>query len=122
MPTEKIFEIRRFYDKNFTDFCAGFGPKIKLLFDLLSGTAYEAATEMKTIDDNTIEFSGPADSLLRTYDKIMNCPKMIVECSMKREDLIPKYEEDAMLRFIKEKGTCMTMDESKYKIQFKRIS
>lgn len=122
LPTEKIFEIRRFYDKNFTDFCAGFGPKIKLLFDLLSGTAYEAATEMKTIDDNTIEFSGPADSLLRTYDKIMNCPKMVVECSMKREDLIPKYEEDAMLRFIKEKGTCMTMDESKYKIQFKRIS
>lgn len=121
LPTEKIFEIRRFYDKNFTDFCSGFGPKIKLLFDLLSGTAYEAATDMKTIDDNTIEFKGSADSILRTYDKIMNCPNIKVECSVEREDLVPKYIEDAMLRFIKEKGTNMVKDESKYVVQFKKI-
>ena len=32
VPTSKIFEIRKFYDTNYTDYCSSFGPKIKLLF------------------------------------------------------------------------------------------
>ena len=50
VPTSKIFEIRKFYDTHFTDYCASFGPKIRLLFDLLAGAAYEAACPLITIE------------------------------------------------------------------------
>lgn len=121
LPTEKIFEIRKFYDVNFTEFCAGFGPKVRLLFDLLSGTAYESATDMRQVEDNVIEFKGNADSILRLYDKIMGCRRMKVECNMKREDIIPNYINNPMHRFILENGTSLVKDTSKYKVMFRKV-
>lgn len=122
VPTKRIFEIRKFYDKYYTDFCASFGPKIKLLFDLLAGDAYEAAMNMKTIDDNTIEFTGSAYSMIRMYNKIMNCKELNVECSVKPEDLVPNWVVDPILRFIMEKGTCLRKDTSSYTVQFRKLN
>lgn len=41
VPISKVFEIRKFYDENYTKYCASFGPRIMLLFDLLLGVSYE---------------------------------------------------------------------------------
>ena len=117
----KIFEIRKFYDTYYTEFCASFGPKIRLLFDLLAGDAYERAMEMKMIDDNTIEFTGNAYSMVKMYDKIMNCPTLKVQCDTKREDLIPKWVTDPIDRFIKEKGTNIIKDLSSYTVRFTKV-
>jgi hypothetical protein len=111
----------KFYDTYYTSYCAGYGPKIKLLFDLLAGDAYERAMPMKMIDDNTIEFSGNAYSMIKMYDKIMNCPDLKVECNVKREDLVPKWVTHPIDRFIKEKGTNIVKDLSSYTVQFRRI-
>lgn len=122
VPISKVFEIRKFYDENYTKYCASFGPRIMLLFDLLLGVSYEKACPMKTIDDDTIEYEGNAYSLLGIYDKIMNCPDLKVKCSMERSELIPKFVEDPIDRFIQEKGTCIVKDLSKYTIQFRKVS
>jgi hypothetical protein len=122
VPTSKIFEIRKFYDTYYTDYCASFGPKIKLLFDLLAGAAYEAACPLKTIDENTIEFTGSAYALTRLYDKIMNCKDLVVECDTKREDLIPNFVDNPMLNFILEKGVNMWKDLSQYTIRFRKLN
>lgn len=119
IPVEKVFEIRRFYDKNYTDFCATIGPKIRLLFDLLVGYSYEEANELKTIDENTIEFKGSAKSILKLYDKIMNCP-LDVECDTSREDIVgaQKLVSSPYRRFIIEGGCNMSKDLSKIKVRF----
>jgi len=122
VPVSKVFEIRKFYDENYTKYCASFGPRIMLLFDLLLGVSYEKACPMKTIDDNTVEYKGSAYSLLGIYDKIMNCPDLNVECSMRREDIIPEFIKDPIDRFICEKGTCIVKDLSKYTIQFHKLN
>lgn len=121
VPTSKIFEIRKFYDENYTEYCKGIGSHIRLTFDLLAGESYERALQLNTIDENTVEFTGSAYNILGLYDKIMNCPDMKVECSMKREDIIPNYITDPIDRFIREKGTSVIKDVSKYKVQFKKV-
>ena len=121
LPISMVFDIRKFYDTYYTEYCESFGPKIKLLFDLLSGVSYEKACPMKQIDQDTIEFRGNAYSLIDIYDRIMNCKDFIVECNINREELIPKFIEDPIDRFIKENGTCIVKDISKYTIQFHRI-
>lgn len=121
VPTSKIFDIRGFYDKNYTGYCKNIGPKISLIFDLLAGESYERALQLETVDENTIEFTGTAYNILGLYDKIMNCPDMRVECNMKREEIIPSYITDPIDRFIREKGTSVIKDISKYTVQFKRV-
>lgn len=123
IPVSKIFEIRKFYDKNYTEYCAGIGPKIVLLFDLLAGYSYETAKELKTIDQNTIQFSGDAYSLLKIYDKIMACPDLRVECSMTRDEIIGSMQliQHPIDRFIRENGCNMTKDISNIKVEFKKI-
>ena len=121
VPTSKIFEIRKFYDTYYTDYCAGYGPKIRLLFDLLAGDAYECDMPMKMIDENTIEFEGSAYAMTRMYDKIMSCKDLKVECDTKREDLVPNWITHPILRFIREKGTQVRRDESKYVVRFRKI-
>lgn len=87
----------------------------------MAGDAYERAMPMKMIDDNTIEFSGNAYSMIKMYDKIMNCKDLKVECNMKREDLVPNWVTNPIDRFIKEKGTNIVKDLSSYTVQFRRI-
>lgn len=121
VPVSKIFDIKEFYDINYTGYCRSFGPRIVLLFDLLSGVSYERAVTLKQIDNDTIEYTGTSYSLIGLYDKIMNCPDLNVECSMNREDLVPNFITNPIDRFIREKGTCMIKDISKYTIRFHRI-
>ena len=123
IPISKIFEIRKFYDKNYTEYCAGIGPKIVLLFDLLAGYSYETAKELKTIDQNTIQFSGDAYSLLKIYDKIMACPDLKVECSMTRDEIIGSMQliQHPIDRFIRENGCNMTKDISNIKLEFRKL-
>lgn len=122
VPVDHLFEISKFYDKYFTEYCASYGPKIVLLFDLLAGTGYESAMPMKVIDDKTIEFSGSAYQILSLYDRLINSPDIKVEASMKREDIVNNWITDPVQRFIMEKGTCVWKDVSNYTIQFKKLS
>lgn len=116
-----LFSIRKFYDINYTGFCETVGPKIKLLFDLLVGPSYESAAPMTTIDDNTIEFTGNAYGLGKLYDKIMRCPDIRVECDTPRESLVPNFINHPIDRFIREGGTSIIKDTSKYTIRFKKL-
>ena len=122
VPVEKIFDMRKFYDKYYTEFCASFGPKIYLLFDLLSGCSYESAKEMKQIDDDTIEYSGDASSILLIYDKIMNCRELNPECDMTRDQIVQSIQlvDDPYYRFILEGGCNMTKDLSNITVRFHR--
>lgn len=118
-----IMNIRSYYDEFYTRYCKGITPHISLLFDLNCGISYERATELKQIDEDTIEFSGSAYQLLSLYDKLMNHKDLIqVECSVKREDLIPQFVTNPIERFILEKGTSMIKDLSKYTIQFHKVN
>lgn len=121
VPVERIFEIRKFYDKYYTDYCASFGPKIKLLFDLLCGDSYERAMEMKSIDDNTIQFTGSAYSIQKIYNKLMNCKSIKVECDTPYENIVPQWVTDPIDRFIQEKGTCIIKDNSRYTVSFTKV-
>ena len=122
VPVEKLFEISKFYDKYFTEYCASYGPKIVLLFDLLAGTGYESAMPMKVIDDNTIEFTGSAYQLTSLYERLMDCPDIQVQADKSKEELVPMWIEDPVQRFLIEKGTCVWKDVSSYTVQFKKIS
>lgn len=95
---------------------------LKVRSNLLSGVSYERACPMKQIDQDTIEFTGSAYSLIGIYNRIMECEDLgIVECSMKRDDLIPDFVVNPIDRFIRECGTCIVKDLSSYTIQFHRI-
>lgn len=123
IPVEKIFDMRAFYDKHYTEYCSKIGPGIFLLFDLLAGYSYETAKEMKQIDPDTIEFTGDAYSILKIYDKIMNCKKLNVVCDKTREWLEGEQImiEHPMDRFIREEGANMTKDISRVTVRFHRI-
>lgn len=121
LPADKIWEIRKFYDKNFTDFCYE-ECGIKLLFDLDVGASYQDSCEMKSISDDIVEFSGNAMSILRIMDKMNECPGLKYETDKPREEIVPNYITHPMLRFIDERGVSLVKDVSKYKIQFKKLS
>lgn len=136
-PVSKVFEIRKYYDTNFTDYCASIGPRIKLLFDLLEGNSYESACEVKQKQDNTLEFKGSAKTLLPIYDKIMRCPELVVnailvekdkdgnavsEQPLTRDMLKPNYINSPMERFIDQEGTCVVLDKSEYSIKFIKLN
>jgi hypothetical protein len=122
VPIDHLFEISKFYDKYFTEYCASYGPKIVLLFDLLAGTGYESAMPMKVIDDKTIEFTGSAYQILSLYDRLMDSPDIQVEASLSRDAIKNNWVEDPVQRFILEKGTCVWKDVSNYTIQFRKLS
>mgnify|MGYP002525638018 CR=1 FL=1 len=121
VPVDHLFEISKFYDKYFTEYCASYGPKIVLLFDLLVGTGYESAMPLKVVDDRTLEFTGSAYQILSLYDRLINSEDIKVEANMKREDIVNKWIEDPVQRFIMEKGTCVWKDVSSYTIQFRKL-
>jgi hypothetical protein len=76
--------------------------------------------EMKNIDENTIEFTGSAYSIIDIYDKIMNCKNLNVSCNLTRDQIIPNFVNHPIQRFIMEKGTCIIKDISKYTVRFTR--
>lgn len=124
IPVSKIYDIRKFYDTNFTDYCATVGPKIKLLFDLLVGYSYERASMLNQIDENTIEFTGSSYQVIGLYDKIMNCKTQKSECDKTREEILSaaQFVENPIKRFILESGASMVKDLSKITVRFKRVA
>lgn len=114
IPVEKLWEILGFCKHNFTDWCYE-KIGIKLVFDMLVGTTYQDACDMKQIDENTITLSGNAHSILKILDKLDEVPEKVrYHTDIPRDRIIPSYVNDAMERFIKEKGTSLVKDESYY--------
>lgn len=121
LPADKIWEIRKFYDENFTGFCYKM-TGINLLFDLEVGANYNDTCSMKTISDDVVEFTGTAESLLQIIDKLNECPGLKYETSIPISDIIPDYVQNSTKRFILDSGCCMRKDLSSYTVQFKKVS
>lgn len=119
-PAHKLWDIRKFYDTNFTDYCYDM-TGIKLLFDLEIGSTYQDSCSMKQLSDDIIEFSGNARSLQMIIERMNEDPLCNYEINLKIEDIIPEYITNPIDRFIREKGCSMVMDISKYSVQFKRL-
>ena len=119
-PVEKLFEIRPFFDKNFTDFCYD-KTGIKLLFDILVGVTYQDSAEMKQISDTEIELKGNGRTLQMIIEVIEASDKIKCEYSIPPSDIQPSYVEHPIDRFIREKGCSMVMDTSFYKLRIKKI-
>lgn len=118
-PVEKLWDIRSFYDENFTEFCYKM-TGIKLLFDILIGATYQDACEAKQIDKDTVELTGNARSIHMILDEL-NYKKVNYTCSINPESIVPEYVSNPVERFIKEEGCSFVMDTSDYTIQLKRI-
>ena len=118
-----MFDILAFYQKNYTEYCAQCGPKIRLLFDLLVGYGYESACPLKQIDENTIEFTGPATNILLIYNKIMGCKHIKVECDKTREEIedSKKMVLDPYYRTILEEGCSIEKDQSDITVRFHKL-
>lgn len=122
-PVSKVFELRKFYDVNYTEYIKNMkSQSMTLLYDLLEGNSYESASQVEHREENLIEYSGSARTLIPLYDKIMNCPDFKVEASMRREDLAPNLIHDPIERFIRDEGTSVVKDTSYYTIQFRRVA
>ena len=84
---------------------------------MLVGTTYQDACDMRQVDDKTITLSGNAHSILRILDKLDEVPEKVrYHTDIPRDQIIPSYVNDAMERFIKEKGTSLIKDESYYTV------
>ena len=121
IPVEKLFELRPFLDKNYTEYCLGLANHICLLFDLLQGDDYDKAIPVFQKASNVLEYKGSATALLPIYDKIMGCKSYSVRSSLSRDQLVPQMVKSPMARFIDQKGTCISLDKSEYTIQFEKI-
>lgn len=95
---------------------------IKLLFDLECGSNYNDTCSLVNISDDIVEFKGNALSLHQIMDRMDECSGLKYETSMSREEIVPKFIENPILRFIDEKGCSMRKDLSKYTVQFKKLS
>lgn len=120
-PIEKLFDIKSFYDRNFTDFCEH-QLHVPFLFDLLIGENYNDAVTLNQIDQNTIKLTGNAHSINKIIWKIDNESSLNIELDTPRENIIPNYITNPMQRFILEKGTSLVMDKSEYTVTLKRIA
>ena len=95
---------------------------IKLLFDVLIGFSYMDACEAKQISDDIVELTGNARSHLMILEQLDHCDGLKYEIDMPRDQIVPKFVDNYILRFMIEKGTSMNMDRSKLKICYKRLS
>ena len=121
IPCHKLWGIKKYYDKNFTDYCRKY-TNIMLLFDLMVGSGYESACEFKQVSDDVVELSGTAHALQMIIDRMNEDSELVYETNVPREEIVPSYVTNPMSRFIKESGCSMVKDESKYTVQFKKLN
>ena len=119
-PVDRLFELRAAYDKYFTGYCSD-RVNSPFLFDLFIGRAYQSAAEVKQIDQDTIEMEASAYVINGILDKIDNESNLIVETSIPRDQIVPKFIENRFDRFIQEEGCSLVMDKSKYQVQIRKI-
>lgn len=121
VPIDMLFDLRKHYDHGFSDYCYRI-LEIEFRFDLLVGIDYENAAEMKRIDDETIQFTGNAHTLLGILNKIHTESNLNIEIDTPIDQIIPNYIQDPMERFIREEGTSVIMDTSNYTIKLKKVA
>lgn len=119
-PIEKLFEMRSFYEKNFTEFCEK-QMHIPFLFDLLIGSTYNDAVELKQTSPDKMIITGNAHSILKILWKIDNESSLKYTMNIEKDKIIPNYITNPMQRFIIEKGTSILMDHSEYSVELTKV-
>ena len=120
-PINKLFELKPFYDKNFTEFCRH-QCGVPFLFDTLIGTNYNDAVELTQIDDKTIKLKGACDALNQILDKIEFESNLKVSCDKTREEIKSDFITNPIERFIKADGTSVVMDRNKSEIILTKLN
>lgn len=120
-PINKLFELKPFYDKNFTEFCRH-QCGVPFLFDTLVGTNYNDAVELTQIDDKTIKLKGACDALNQILDKIEFESNLKVSCDKTREEIKSDFITNPIERFIKADGTSVVMDRNKSEIILTKLN
>lgn len=117
-----VFDIKKYYEKEFMEYCYElYGIEFK--FDLMvSGSGYEGFVELKDIEPGVIEISGSAMNINSFLNKIDNESNLKVETSIPRGEIIPCYMNDAIDRFVSERGCCWIKDTSFYTVQLKKLN
>jgi hypothetical protein len=132
-PVDKLWDIKGFYDKNFTEFCRD-ACGVPFLFDLLIGSNYEDAVGFNQLDDITISMSGNGKSILQILDKLDNESNIKykilsvkdknskIDLNPIKESIVMNTIDNPIERFIRENGTNIFMDLSKYEVVLEKLS
>lgn len=121
ISVDLLWDVVKFYKEAFYDFALEkYGLKFK--YDLEIGVSYGEMMEVKLLENEDLQLTGTGSTLLKLLDKIKNGSNLRVELvSNNYEELIPKFNNSAMSRFIKKHQTCMILDESEYTIILRQI-
>lgn len=111
-----LFEIKQFYDENFLKYAKKLYG-IFFNYDLEVGLSYGEMLSVKPIDDKTLEISGAGSTILGLLWKIKNESDLNISINIPENEIIPKFEQNPAIRFLKEKQCCMEHDDSYYTIQ-----
>lgn len=119
---DHVFEIKKYYEKEFMQYCYElYGIEFK--FDLMvSGSGYEGFVELKDLGPGEIEISGSGKDIQSFLRKIDTESSLQVETDVPRESIVPAFMTDAIDRFISERGCCMTKDTSFYNVKLKKLN
>ena len=116
-----LWGLYQYYQEQFTQYVYDLSNML-LLFDLNVGCDSANMTGLTIIDENTIQLTGTATSILKMIDSMNQCEGLRYEMDTNIEDIIPELETSFMSRFIKEHGCCMFRDESNYSVKFRKLS
>jgi hypothetical protein len=119
---DHVFDIKRYYEKEFMEYCCElYGIEFK--FDLMvSGSGYEGFVELKDVEPGVIEISGSGNNINSFLNKIDNESSLKIETDIPRESIIPNFMTDAFDRFISEHGCCWIKDTSYYTVKLKKLN
>ena len=117
-----VFDIKKYYEKEFMEYCYGlYGIEFK--FDLMvSGSGYEGFVELKDAGPGQIEICGSGSNIISFLNKIDNESDLKVTTDIPREDIKPLMMTDAIERFISERGCCMIKDTSYYNVKLTKLN
>ena len=120
-PSSFLWSLWEYYTENFMNFVYR-DSGLLLKFDLNIGRTYNDMVEMKQISEDIVELTGSARSLKMIMQSMNECKGLKYQINMPVEDIKENYIEDPLQRFIHEKGCCMVYDDSKFSVQFKKLS
>ena len=119
---DHVFDIKKYYEKEFMDYCCDlYGIEFK--FDLMvSGSGYEGFVELKDAGPGQIEICGSGSNIQSFLRKIDEESNLQVATDIPREDIKPLMMTDAIERFISEHGCCMIKDTSYYNVKLTKLN
>lgn len=117
-----VFDIKKYYEKEFMEYCYGlYGIEFK--FDLMvSGSGYEGFVELKDAGPGQIEICGSGSNIQSFLNKIDNESNLKISTNIPREDIKPLMMTDAIERFVSERGCCMIKDTSFYNVILTKLN